>query len=84
MHHEPVRPPQRIGGTAAAIRRARVARVANGLADVRFVLGRGGRTRVPVAAGVTVTRGDLVAVVSIEGNDQLPLIIAKLPAGFGS
>lgn len=85
MHVDPINPPTRVTAARRGPSRAQVVSVhADGTVDVRLSLSRGGKSRVPVITGLTLAARDLVLLELVDGDPNVPVITAKLPAkAFG-
>lgn len=81
MHTDPINPPTRANPVMTAPTRVEVTSLDSGLADVRYVSSRGAKQHVPIVAGVTLAVGDRALLDHIDGDRNLPIITAKLPAG---
>lgn len=52
----------------------------DGTVDVRVTTSRATRARVPVCVGITPALGDRVVLAHLNGDPQLPLVLASLTA----
>lgn len=82
LQPDPTHPPRSARGAASPIRRAEIVTVwGGGFYDVRMVLTRAVKMRVPAVTGLTLAAGDRVLVTDADGDESTPVIIGELPAG---